>query len=422
MELGIAHVPQAVVYSHSLSSVIKNNSALVDASSRSVSAGEAKSVEVAIAERVQQQQRHEFFDHSYSPHTVYFAVPSSCVGSIIGKGGKLLREMQAEFNVKVYVEKDDYLGQRIVSLTPCFEQVSADGAAVDSPLTNENNINCVSNQLLAATAAEGGMKVKVRGREDLTGNSSPLSATDDRGGTHKRNRTDDGNSNIDPVLASSSAAAAAAAVGDDSHLHRTGSAGNSSSTNNSNIKKREGADTCDVDGEGNRKTARLMLSDRCSSLTGVEPHASVDEGGGEEEQEPEEGDEKEEDGGGVELDGGSVNASIDRRRGSECVLSTEQELDVDRIFPCRSSAAGNNNSDNDDESSLEKPFHSVQQHRLCGVLKEQHCGVICVGNGVVSVAEDIQTALRLCRERIEAIVEDTLQKRNIPADALLTQS
>lgn len=52
-----------------------------------------------------------------NPRDLYFAIPRACVGGVIGRGGQLLRDMQAEFNVKVYVEKEEYSGQRIVRLT-----------------------------------------------------------------------------------------------------------------------------------------------------------------------------------------------------------------------------------------------------------------------------------------------------------------
>ena len=67
-----------------------------------------------------------------SPFQLCFAVPSSCVGGIIGKGGKLLRALQAEFGVRVYVEKEEYMGQRIVCLTytGC---VQSDAASTSQP-------------------------------------------------------------------------------------------------------------------------------------------------------------------------------------------------------------------------------------------------------------------------------------------------
>lgn len=51
-----------------------------------------------------------------SPQDIFFAIPRSCVGGIIGRGGMFLKNLQAEFGVRVYIEKDEYFGQRIVAL------------------------------------------------------------------------------------------------------------------------------------------------------------------------------------------------------------------------------------------------------------------------------------------------------------------
>jgi len=50
------------------------------------------------------------------PRDLFFAIPRSCVGGIIGRGGQFIRDLQSEFGVKVYVEKDEYAGQRICNL------------------------------------------------------------------------------------------------------------------------------------------------------------------------------------------------------------------------------------------------------------------------------------------------------------------
>jgi hypothetical protein len=68
------------------------------------------SVEAVIAQR--QQASAEAGEAQ-----LLFAIPSCCVGAVIGRGGKGLRDLQAQFGVRIYVEKEDYLGQRIVVVT-----------------------------------------------------------------------------------------------------------------------------------------------------------------------------------------------------------------------------------------------------------------------------------------------------------------
>jgi hypothetical protein len=50
------------------------------------------------------------------PLDLCFAVPFAHVGQLIGKGGQTLRELQGMFGVRVYVEKEQYEGHRIVVL------------------------------------------------------------------------------------------------------------------------------------------------------------------------------------------------------------------------------------------------------------------------------------------------------------------
>jgi len=45
-----------------------------------------------------------------------FAIPVSSVGGVIGKGGSTLKELQTEFSVKVFIQREEYQGQRIVVL------------------------------------------------------------------------------------------------------------------------------------------------------------------------------------------------------------------------------------------------------------------------------------------------------------------
>lgn len=51
------------------------------------------------------------------PRDLFFAIPRSCVGGIIGRGGQFIRDLQTEFGVKVYVEKEEYGSQRICNLS-----------------------------------------------------------------------------------------------------------------------------------------------------------------------------------------------------------------------------------------------------------------------------------------------------------------
>ena len=50
------------------------------------------------------------------PNELCFAIPVASVGGIIGKGGHTLKELQAEFAVRVFIHKEEYQGQRIVVL------------------------------------------------------------------------------------------------------------------------------------------------------------------------------------------------------------------------------------------------------------------------------------------------------------------
>ena len=47
-----------------------------------------------------------------------FQIPRHSVGGIIGKGGQALKDLQAEFGVRVYVEREEVAGMRLVVLKP----------------------------------------------------------------------------------------------------------------------------------------------------------------------------------------------------------------------------------------------------------------------------------------------------------------
>jgi predicted PilT family ATPase len=66
---------------------------------------------------------------------ICFSIPKVCVGAVIGKGGQHLRELQAEFGVRVYVEKEDYNGKRLVVLAYAgSEGNEVDGHAIQTAL------------------------------------------------------------------------------------------------------------------------------------------------------------------------------------------------------------------------------------------------------------------------------------------------
>jgi predicted PilT family ATPase len=53
-----------------------------------------------------------------SPDEVTFQIPRHSVGGIIGKGGQALKDLQTEFGVRVYVEREEVSGMRLVVLKP----------------------------------------------------------------------------------------------------------------------------------------------------------------------------------------------------------------------------------------------------------------------------------------------------------------
>lgn len=71
------------------------------------------------------------------PHELCFAIPIAAVGGVIGKGGSTLKELQTEFSIKVFIQKEEYQGQRIVMLRSCNgpegagERGDADGSSVN---------------------------------------------------------------------------------------------------------------------------------------------------------------------------------------------------------------------------------------------------------------------------------------------------
>lgn len=53
-----------------------------------------------------------------SPDEVTFLIARNNVGGLIGKGGQALKDLQLEFGIRVYVEKEEVNGMRLVVLKP----------------------------------------------------------------------------------------------------------------------------------------------------------------------------------------------------------------------------------------------------------------------------------------------------------------
>lgn len=52
-----------------------------------------------------------------NPAEVCFSIPRQSVGAVIGKGGQNLRDLHSNFGVRVYIEKEDFNGKRLVVLS-----------------------------------------------------------------------------------------------------------------------------------------------------------------------------------------------------------------------------------------------------------------------------------------------------------------
>ncbi|RYH29149.1 hypothetical protein EON65_09480 [archaeon] len=52
-----------------------------------------------------------------NPGDVTFTIPKSCVGAVIGKGGQNLKDLVAQYSVRVYIDKEDVGGKRSVTLS-----------------------------------------------------------------------------------------------------------------------------------------------------------------------------------------------------------------------------------------------------------------------------------------------------------------
>jgi hypothetical protein len=403
LELAIAKAPELKDRAHPSAS--QSGIALLHeepSSQKRADEGEA-ALELVLAER-----------RLANPHAAYLPVPSACVGGLIGRGGQTLRELQAEFGVRVYVEKEDYMGQRIVSLVyvgnaapASARRHSIDGAAgeLDAAGSDSHAADAAhredgsaedaphKSQILARTAggAEGGDsaqsitaaeepgelplaggKGRCRGREDKEEDAE--AETDGaaaqllgRAQAFKRNRTDtcgDQESATAVVLDArtlpqTSLSASAIEVPSEevpSNLQPAVSAAGA------NHKKRDGASGVELEERTNRKVLKVSRgrnapTERASTPTGRSRASSA---GASSDAEADEGEAGEHSGGEQEAAGRAIVLSRGRSLSSPTPLAT----------------AGNN-------------ADTLQ----------------------LSTVDVGQQAISRCRERIEAMAEDILQSQ-----------
>jgi hypothetical protein len=80
---------------------------------------------------------------------IAFSIPKNAAGMVIGKGGEVLKGMQSDFNVRVFVEKEgDVPGMRVVVLKS--------GSTMDQPLTDADRaaMRQCQDQIMAIVAKE----------------------------------------------------------------------------------------------------------------------------------------------------------------------------------------------------------------------------------------------------------------------------
>lgn len=83
-----------------------------------------------------------------NPAEVCFSIPRLAVGAIIGKGGQNLRDLQGQYGVRVYIEKEDFNGKRMVVLS-CGSESGFDPQTMERTLhqCREHIENIVEEQL-----------------------------------------------------------------------------------------------------------------------------------------------------------------------------------------------------------------------------------------------------------------------------------
>lgn len=71
-----------------------------------------------------------------------FGIPKNAVGGVIGKSGSILKELQAEFGIRIHVEKEDFSGKRLVVMNS-----SSDGQHTDNEAKLSAFLRCQSKIL-----------------------------------------------------------------------------------------------------------------------------------------------------------------------------------------------------------------------------------------------------------------------------------
>lgn len=71
-----------------------------------------------------------------NPNDICFSIPKSSVGAVIGKGGQNLRDLQAEYGVRVFIEKEDFNGKRLVVLS--FVGQGPDGNPISPEIAEDS--------------------------------------------------------------------------------------------------------------------------------------------------------------------------------------------------------------------------------------------------------------------------------------------
>ena len=78
-----------------------------------------------------------------SPDEVTFTIPKHLVGVVIGKGGQGLKDLQSEFGVRVFVEREEVNGMRLVVVKPL-------GGSGEPVGDNERNaMKCCQDRILS---------------------------------------------------------------------------------------------------------------------------------------------------------------------------------------------------------------------------------------------------------------------------------
>jgi hypothetical protein len=91
-----------------------------------------------------------------NPTEVCFSIPRLAVGAIIGKGGQNLRDLQAQYGVRVYIEKEDFNGKRMVVLS-CGSESNFDPQTMERTLHQcQDHIESIVEEQLTHQKESGG--------------------------------------------------------------------------------------------------------------------------------------------------------------------------------------------------------------------------------------------------------------------------